>query len=383
MCILELQRNILQKLRLLRGVDSRDESDGSDNGELGDIGRAGGGGCDLRVGHTLVFRSPKGGDGRKTAASSASPESLSQAQEVSIAVGPSGWLVADASVSAQVCRGQHQAQTHGEPLVPAPHQAASTAPPSTAEPRESLVTHHQPQPPQPLMQTAAQATAAPARSECSEAVPPVKTAPSDCTEPSSGAPGACSSGSSSGDDSVEPPATAGAFDGSVGHHNKAFDGSVGRHNVRHDVTHDPADETLHALEPRARRDSSGSYSQELGHAMGRPVLAAEADGVTTDRMPSAPSRLSGSVIEVGEHVPAAGEAARDTFGDADLIARLERVDALLSGGALCAYAEPAETFARVPSGACSDDLEFYIEEQGRLGDSEEEEHGGSAREGGE
>ena len=88
--------------------------------------------------------------------------------------------------------------------------------------------------------------------------------------------------------------------------------------------------------------------------------------------------MLGAVIEEGEPVPAAGEAASDTFGDADLIARLERVDALLSGGALCAYAEPAETFARAPSGACSDDLE----EQGRLGDSEEEEHGDGAREGG-
>ena len=316
-------------------VGSSDESDGSENGELGDIGRAGEGGCDLRVGDTLAFRMPKGGDRRKTSASSDSSGSLSQAQEFSIVVGPSGWLVADAtdaSVSAHVCLSQHQAQAHGEPLRPAPHQAASTAPPSTAEPRESRVPHHQ----------------------------------SDCTEPASGSPGACSSGGSVVQ--VEPPAAAAALDGSVGHH-----------SMREDVTHDTAGETLHALEARAQRDSSGSYTEELGHAMGRLVLAAEADGVTTDSVPSAPSSLSGAVIEGGEPVPAAGEAAGDTFGDADLIARLERVDALLSGGALCAYAEPAETFARASSGACSDDLE----EQGRLGDSEEEEHGDGAREGGE
>ena len=348
MRILELQRGILRKLRRLRrpaarnrasptdasmtdltyGVDGRragpvlprsestetaedvgssDESDGSENGELGDIGRAGEGGCDLRVGDTLAFRRPKGGDRRKTSASSDSSGSLSQAQEFSIVVGPSGWLVADAtdaSVSAHVCLSQHQAQAHGVPLRPAPHQAASTAPPSTAEPRESRVPHHQ----------------------------------SDCTEPASGSPGACSSGGSVVQ--VEPLAAAAALDGSVG---------------------------------------QGSYTEELGRAMGRLVLAAEGDGVTTDSLPSAPSSLSGAVIEEDEPVPAAGEAAGDTFGDADLIARLERVDALLSGGALCAYAEPAETFARAPSGACSDDLE----EQGRLGDSEEEEHGDGAREGGE
>ena len=250
---------------------------------------------------------PKGGDRRKTSASSDSSGSLSQAQEFSIVVGPSGWLVADAtdaSVSAHVCLSQHQAQAHGVPLRPAPHQAASTAPPSTAEPRESRVPHHQ----------------------------------SDCTEPASGSPGACSSGGSVVQ--VEPLAAAAALDGSVG---------------------------------------QGSYTEELGRAMGRLVLAAEGDGVTTDSLPSAPSSLSGAVIEEDEPVPAAGEAAGDTFGDADLIARLERVDRLLRGGALCAYAEPAETFARAPSGACSDDLE----EQGRLGDSEEEEHGDGAREGGE
>ena len=341
MRILELQRGILRKLRRLRrpaarnrasptdasmtdltygvdgrragpvlprsestetaeGVDSSDESDGSENGELGDIGRAGEGGCDLRVGDTLAFRRLTGGDRRKTSASSDSSGSLSQAQ--------------------------------GEPLLPAPHQAASAAPPSTAEPRESRVPHHE----------------------------------SDCTEPDSGSPGACSSGDSVVQ--VEPPAAAAALDGSVGHY-----------NMREDVTHDTAGETLHAIEARAQRDSSGSYTEELGHAMGRLVLAAEGDGVTTDSLPSAPSSLSGAVIEEGEPVPAAGEAASDTFGDADLIARLERVDALLSGGALCAYAEPAETFARAPSGACSDDLE----EQGRLGDSEEEERGDGAREGGE
>ena len=156
MRILELQRGILRKLRRLRrpaarnrasptdasmtdltygvdgrragpvlprsestetaeDVDSSDESDGSENGELGDIGRAGEGGCDLRVGDTLAFRRLTGGDRRKTSASSDSSGSLSQAQEFSIVVGPSGWLVADAtdaSVSAHVCLSQHQAQTH-------------------------------------------------------------------------------------------------------------------------------------------------------------------------------------------------------------------------------------------------------------------------------